>query len=56
MDFSYVAARKLDHGRIALVGLIGTDKHSDAGCFSLRKCISDIGDLIPGYLSSIRIG
>ncbi len=48
MDFSYVAARKLDHGRIPLVGPIGTDKHSDAGCFSFRECFSDISDLVPG--------
>ena len=48
MDFSYIAARKLHHGRIPLVGLIGTDKHSDAGCFSFRECIPDIRDLIPG--------
>jgi hypothetical protein len=51
MDFSYVAARKLQHGRIPLVGLIGTDKHSDAGCFSFRERILDISDLVAGYLS-----
>lgn len=47
MDFSYVAARKLDHGRIPLVGPIWTDKHSDAGCFSFGECISEISDLVP---------
>jgi len=55
MDFSYVAARKLQHGRIPLVGLIGTDKHSDAGCFGLGEGIREVSDLIPGYLSSIWI-
>src|ERR1700688_3583404 len=55
MEFSYVAPRKLQHGRIPLVGLIGTDKHSDAGCFGLGEGIRGVSDLIPGYLSSIWI-
>jgi hypothetical protein len=56
MDFSYVAAWKLQHGRIPLVGLIGIDEDRYAGCFGLEEGIREVSDLVPGYLSSIWIG
>ena len=55
MDFSYVAARKLHHGRIPIVGFVGIDKHRYAGCFGFGEGIREVSDLISGYLSSIWI-
>ena len=55
MDFSYIAARKLHHGRVPLVGMIGTDQHSNAGCFGFGERIREVSDLVSRHLSSIWI-
>ena len=55
MDFSYVAARKLHHGRIPLVGLDRDRQARNACCFSFGERIREVSDFVSRHLSSIWI-
>src|SRR6266853_6439049 len=55
VDLGDIAARKLHHGCIPIVGFVGIDEDRYASSFSFGERIREIGDLVSGYLSSIWI-